>query len=170
MDAARAASCNTPAMRPKILVVDDDPITRELFRNLLKDVEADVIEARDGPEALALVHRHFFALVLLDIGMPVVSGHEVAALLRKNPHTRALPIVFITATAPADGDTAGDALGAADLLLTKPVEPDLLRALCCTLLRLYTAKQDAEAEVQFMRAEIRELRARIAELSPVDRT
>ena len=169
MDAARPASCNTPAMRPKILVVDDDPITRELFRNLLKGVEADIIEARDGPEALALVHRHFFALVLLDIGMPVVSGHEVAALLRKNPHTRSLPIVFITATASADGVT-DDALGAADLLLTKPVEPSLLRALCRTLLRLYTAKQDAEAEVQFMRAEIRDLRARIAELSPVDRT
>jgi putative two-component system response regulator len=144
-------------MHTKILVVDDDPITRELFRSLLKDV-GEVIEARDGYEALALVHRHFFSLVLLDVSMPGVGGQEVAALLRKNPHTSSLPIVFITATAPAAGATAEDALGAADLLLTKPVEPELLRALCRTLLRLYTAKQQAEAEVQFMRAEMRELR------------
>lgn len=157
-------------MCPKVLVVDDDPITRELFRNLLKDLDAEVIEARDGYEALALVHRHFFSLVLLDIGMPGVDGHDVAALLRKNPHSRSLPIVFITATAPADGATAEEALGAADLLLTKPVEPELLRSLCRTLLRLYTAKQDAQAEVQFMRAEIRELRTRVAMLSPVDRS
>ena len=157
-------------MHNKILVVDDDPITRELFRSLLKDVVADVIEARDGYEALALVRRHYFALVLLDIGMPGLGGREVAAALRKDPHTSTLPIVFVTAAALADGASDKELLGEADLLLTKPVEPTMLRSLARTLLRLYTTKQDALAEAQFLRAELREARTRLAVLAPVDRT
>lgn len=156
-------------MRPKILVVDDEPVARELFKSLLQPLDADVVEARDGHEALAAVRRHYFSLVLLDISMPGLSGHQVAAALRRDPHSSALPIIFVTATRPGEGSTPEQALGPADLLLTKPVEPDTLRALARLLLRLYVAQRGALQEVQFLRNEVRDLRARVAILAPVDR-
>jgi CheY-like chemotaxis protein len=157
-------------VRPKILVVDDEPVTRELFRTLLQAVDAEVIEACDGYEALSAVRRHFFSLVLLDINMPGLNGHQVAAALRRDPHSSALPIVFVTGTAPEDGAQAAEMLGKADLLLAKPVDPDTLRALARLLLRLYTARDQALQEVQYLRTEMREPCPRIAVPAPVDRS
>jgi putative two-component system response regulator len=165
-----ASTSRLSPMRPKILIVDDEPVTRELFKGLLQPLEADVVEAHDGYEALAAVRRHYFSLVLLDISMPGLSGHQVAAALRRDPHTSALPIIFVTATRPEGGSTPEQAPGLADLLLTKPVEPAMLRALVRLLLRLYVAQRNAVQEVQFLRNEVRDLRARGAVLGPVDRS
>ena len=156
-------------MRPQILIVDDDPIIREVYAALLGALEADVVQASDGYEALAVVRRNSFSLVLLDINMPGLSGRQVAAALRRDPHSNPLPIVFVTGEAPEDGASAEETLGKADMLLVKPVEPETLKSLARLLLRLYAERRQAIEEVQYARTELRELRARVATLAPVDR-
>lgn len=148
-------------MRPKILIVEDEPVTRELYRSLLEPI-ADVVEAADGYEALTAVRRYYFSLVFLDINMPGLSGHQVATALRKDPHARDAPIVFVTGQADAAGPGAEADYGLADLVLVKPVDAGQFRSLARLLLRLYTAQGELRQQLDLQRVELRDLRAQVA--------
>ena len=80
----------------RVLVVDDDPGVRLVCTTTLELDGFDVIEAANGQEAIALALAHAPDLVLLDISMPVLDGFGVAAALRADTRTNAIPIVFLT--------------------------------------------------------------------------
>src|SRR3712207_294937 len=83
----------TPSLSSRsILVVDDDPMLRRLVGLALRDAGFDVTEAGDGAEALSLVARGSFSLMLLDGQMPVLSGRQVLERLRADPRTATLPV------------------------------------------------------------------------------
>jgi len=69
----------------KVLVAEDNPVNRELLRELLENRGYAVVEARDGQEALRMVDETRPDLLLLDIGMPVLDGYAVARRIRENP-------------------------------------------------------------------------------------
>jgi DNA-binding response OmpR family regulator len=81
----------------KILIVDDDPDIRSLYRLVLRQEGLEVIEAASGQEALSLVKTDIPALVLLDIMMPGMDGYEVCRRLRTNPRTVQVPVLLFSA-------------------------------------------------------------------------
>ena len=81
----------------KILLVDDQPNNLLALQDILEDVEADLLTADSGNEALSLVMQHDVALVLLDVQMPGMDGLEVATLMRQVTQSKHIPIIFVTA-------------------------------------------------------------------------
>ncbi|MBF0620692.1 MAG: response regulator [Magnetococcales bacterium] len=124
-------------MKPKILLVDDMPENILATSNLLSDLDAEVVPAADGYEALAHMLDHDFAVVLLDAHMPVMDGFEVIRLMGQAERTRNLPIIMISAVLKDEDHMAeGYHLGAVDYLL-KPFRPEILRTKIKVFLDLF---------------------------------
>jgi DNA-binding response OmpR family regulator len=105
-----------------VLIADDEPSVRLLLRVNLPLSGFEVVEAANGEEALAQAREARFDLFVLDVMMPGLSGLEVAARLRAEAETSAVPFVFISARADEADVREGYALGAADYI-TKPFDP-----------------------------------------------
>ncbi len=118
----------------KILVVDDDPAIRNLIVVTLKLAGHTVTEAAGGEEALGLLAKKNFDLLVLDIMMPVTDGYEVLQRLRAMSGKAGTPVIVVTAKGhDADGLLREAASGAADHL-PKPFDPeDLERAVARVL-------------------------------------
>lgn len=111
----------TKAGAKNILVVDDEPDVRDLFREVLSMDGHSVMEAKDGPEALDLFKRSFFDLVITDFEMPEMRGDELAARLRELvPNQR---IIAVSANWQKSGNRTK-----VDLCLDKPLLIQDLRA------------------------------------------
>ncbi|MGE8357481.1 MAG: response regulator, partial [Microvirgula sp.] len=82
--------------RPTLLLVDDEPVNLQLLRHTLQD-DYRLLFARDGSRALALARAEQPDLILLDIMMPGLSGHEVCRTLKQSPSTADIPVIFVTA-------------------------------------------------------------------------
>ncbi len=110
-------------IRQRVLVVDDDADTRELYRWVFETRGFDVEEAENGAIAVALAHAHPPDLVLLDNDMPVMTGLDAARALRADPTCAAVPILMLS------GDRAGPRDAAlCDVYARKPcTAADLLR-------------------------------------------
>src|ERR1051325_135126 len=86
-------------MKPKILVVDDEPDTVEMIEFNLEANGYDVVSAFSGQEALAKARSVLPALILLDVMLPEVDGMEVCKILRRDRQTSGIPIIMLTAKA-----------------------------------------------------------------------
>jgi two-component system phosphate regulon response regulator PhoB len=109
-------------MKPKILVVDDEPEAVELVEFNLRQAGFDVVTAADGAEALKRARALLPSLIVLDLMLPEVDGLEVCKMLRHDPATAAVPIVMVTARAAEIDRILGLELGADDYI-TKPFSP-----------------------------------------------
>ena len=124
----------------RVLVVEDNPVNMMIVVAMLEQWGIEVVQAVDGRSALIEVERSVsegrpLALVLMDVQMPEMSGHETARLLRERHDAQALPIVALTAAALVSERDEALASGMNDFM-TKPIDVKLLRA---TLLR-YAAR------------------------------
>ena len=112
---------------PKILLVEDNEMNRDMLSRRLIRRGYEVVVAVDGEEGVARAESELPALILMDMSLPVLDGWEAARKLRATPATRAIPIIALTAHAMA-GDRER-ALGAGcDDFDTKPIELDRLLA------------------------------------------
>ncbi|TVZ41136.1 PAS domain S-box-containing protein/diguanylate cyclase (GGDEF)-like protein [Alteromonadaceae bacterium 2753L.S.0a.02] len=110
----------------KILVVDDLCENHRVFNNILGDLDAQIYSANSGEDAISLILRHQFAVILLDVMMPGMDGFETAHLIRINEETKFTPIIFITAMEPNEEyESRGYEMGAVDYLF-KPIKPQAL--------------------------------------------
>jgi two-component system phosphate regulon response regulator PhoB len=109
-------------VRPKILVVDDEPEAVELLEFNLKQAGLDVIAAADGAEALRKARSAALSLIVLDLMLPEIDGLEVCKMLRRDPATARIPIIMLTAKAAEIDRILGLELGADDYI-TKPFSP-----------------------------------------------
>jgi signal transduction histidine kinase len=117
-----------PAGPEGILVVDDKPANLIAAKSALEALGARVVCAESGEAALRLLLQDEFALVLLDVNMPLMDGFEVARMIRARIRSRRTPIIFITAYGREEQDVlAAYELGAVDFLF-KPFAPEILRA------------------------------------------
>src|SRR5438093_10832332 len=114
-------------MAARVLVVEDDEATRSALRALLDDAGYLCDEASDGERAVAAMRDARFDLVLLDLGLPGMSGADVHRELRRDPRTRFMPIVFLTAHSDRQVKLAELEAGAEDFI-TKPYDADELLA------------------------------------------
>jgi diguanylate cyclase (GGDEF)-like protein len=112
--------------QPTILIVDDHAANRWAMHTLLGGIGAHLIEAGSGNEALAIALEQDLAVILLDANMPGMDGYEVAELLRQEPRTAHIPVIFLTAVyRDPEHRARGYAAGAVDYL-EKPVDKHLL--------------------------------------------
>ena len=110
--------------KKRVLVADDNPVSRELIREILEYDQYEVIEAGDGREALAKVREHRPDLALLDIQMPIMDGNAVIREIRADPTLAHLPVAALTAYA-MQGDRERALAAGFSRYITKPIEiPD----------------------------------------------
>ena len=126
----------------KILLVDDRPENLHAMQVTLKPLAVDIVTASSGNEALALMLRHEFALVLLDVQMPGMDGFETATLMQGNQATRGVPIIFVTAINKDQSHVfKGYETGAVDYLF-KPLDADILLSKVQVFINLHQARLD----------------------------
>jgi putative two-component system response regulator len=134
-------NCFVP--KPKILVVDDHPFSRMTAVTLLSMEGYEVIEAIDGPSALAQVKVDDPDLLLLDVMMPGLDGYEVCRQLKQNEQTRLLPIIFLTALNDRRARLKGIEAGGDDFL-SKPFDQLELSARVRSLVQQRRLNQDLD--------------------------
>jgi CheY-like chemotaxis protein len=105
----------------RILIVDDERQNRDVLEAMLKPEGFQLLTAAGGEEALALVLQQPPDLILLDIMMPGLDGYQVAARLKRDPASKHIPIIMVTALDNRDARMRGMVAGV-DRLLTKPVD------------------------------------------------
>jgi DNA-binding response OmpR family regulator len=107
-------------LRDRVLIVEDDVGLRQLFRYALSIAGFDVHEAGDGLEALQAIDRDGFDAVILDLGLPVLSGDAVREEIAAQAHTRDIPVIVVTGQ-PGPHDHLD-----VSCILRKPVSTDRL--------------------------------------------
>ncbi|MBA3463217.1 MAG: response regulator [Deltaproteobacteria bacterium] len=134
-----------------ILLVDDDGSNLLAYEAALGPLGRTCVSVQSGMEALAKLLDQDFALILLDVTMPGMSGLETAQLLRQRPRCRGTPIIFITGMA-ASNDIVLQAYeaGAFDFVV-KPVLPEILRAKASVYLRLQERTEQVLAQAKSLR-------------------
>jgi len=134
----------TPPAKAKVnvLLVDDVATKRFALRTILAPLDENVVEASSGADALRQLLRNEFAVVLLDVRMPIMDGFETAQLIRQRPRSELTPIIFVTALDQAETDMGrGYNLGAVDFVFA-PVVPAIMRAKVSVFVELYRAQQE----------------------------
>jgi len=139
--------------RPVILVVDDTPDNLLLMANLLTD-SYTVKAANNGEKALRIARDTPPPdLILLDIMMPGMTGHQVAQALQAEPQTRDIPIIFLTAMASSEDEMRGLEMGAADYI-TKPISPPVVLARVRTQLKVKDAADFLRDQNAYLEQEV----------------
>ena len=136
-----------------ILIVDDEPVNRQVLMNHLKLQEYHVTPAASGREALEIINNQKVDLMLLDIMMPNLSGYDVCKSVRQKFSSHELPIIFLTAKTQINDLVTGFSIGSNDFL-TKPVSRDELLARVNTHLQLLEITRDLEMKVHERTAEL----------------
>ncbi|MCC5066485.1 response regulator [Xanthomonas campestris pv. raphani] len=137
----------------RILVVDDNAVTRYSVRRVLEHHQFVVEEAGTGGEGLVRLAAEAFAAVVLDVNLPDMSGFDIVRTLRAEPRTALLPVVHVSAASIATGDMITGLDAGADAYLIHPVDPNVLVATLRTLLRA----RNAEEALRLSEARFREI-------------
>ena len=140
-----------------VLIVDDRPENLLTLENMLESEELNIVKANSGKEALSLMLDYNFALVLLDVQMPVMDGFEVAELMRSNEKTKHIPIIFITAISTERKHIfKGYETGAVDYLY-KPLDLEVLRSKIQSFIEFFKHKQKLQETTQKLENTVQEL-------------
>lgn len=144
--------------------MDDRQDNLLALSTVLSGPEYEIVPAQSGKEALRLLLKEEFSLVLLDVNMPEIGGFETARLIRQRKTAAVLPILFMSAREPDDEDRReAFSLGAVDYI-GKPIIPEVLRGKVSALLDLQKRAVGLEREVQERKQELAELNARAEQL------
>ena len=117
----------------RVLLVEDEPINREIVLEYLTDAGLLVDSAADGAQAVALVRKQSYSLILMDMQMPVMDGLAATAAIRKLPFGADVPVIALTANAFASDRELCLAAGMNDFI-AKPFEPEALYVILARLL------------------------------------
>jgi CheY-like chemotaxis protein len=136
-----------------VLAVDDNAGKLLALSTILAELPVAVVTAESGREALRLLLKQEFAVILLDIRMPGMDGFETAALIRQRKNTEHTPIIFVTSFPDETHASRGYSLGAVDYVLA-PVDPEVLKTKVSVFVELYrkTAQVKLQAEILARRA------------------
>ena len=130
----------------RVLLVDDTPANLIALGAVLGPIGAELVEARSGPEAIALVEKNWFAVVLLDVQMPGMDGFEAAARIRACDRGREVPIIFLTAIHRDERFALkGYETGAADYII-KPYDAQIVRARVKAFVDLFRQRERQRRE------------------------
>ena len=142
--------------QPTLLVVDDEARNRRLLEGYLRSEDYDVLSAPDGPTALRIAREMRPDVILLDVMMPGMSGHEVCRALKQDPHTRICQVMMVTALGAVSDKIEGLDTGADDYL-AKPVRREEFLAKVRALLRARSLLGELEEAHEALAARNEEL-------------
>ena len=128
---------------PRILIVEDSPTMRALLASALEELGGSVkiTEAESGFEALRVLPRERWDLIVTDVNMPDINGLELVAFARNNGAYRHVPLIIVSTEGSERDRAKGLELGA-DAYLVKPFEPGDLREIAAELLARSRARKD----------------------------
>ena len=150
---------------PRVLLVDDRADNLLALRAVLEPLHLDLVEAASGEQALRHLLAGEFALIVLDVQMPVLDGFETARLIRGRERTRYVPIIFLTAiSGEPEHYLRGYQSGAVDYVY-KPFEPEILRAKVSVFVELWARGATIEAQRAELIDRLKELDAAHAGLA-----
>lgn len=156
------------AERANILIVDDEPKNLTVLETVLDDPGYRLVRANSGAEALLALMAEDFAVLVLDVRMPGMTGFELALMVKERRKTAGIPIIFLTAYYNEDQHVLeGYGTGAVDYL-HKPVNAAVLRSKVAVFAALHRQGRALELANQALLAEVRERRlaeARLTELN-----
>ena len=154
---------------PRILIVDDNEMNRDILVTRLGTQGYELFQAADGEEALVAAAQHLPDLILLDVMMPKLDGMEVCRRLKADPNMPFMPIILVTAKAASTDVVAGLEAGA-DEYLTKPIDQMALVARVKSVLRIKELHDQVSAQAADLATWNRTLEQRVEEqLSELER-
>ncbi len=133
--------------KENILLVDDRPSNLMVYQSILAELDQNVVIANSGEEALKLVLKQEFAVILLDVNMPTMNGFEAASLIRARKRSSRTPIIFLTAFNDETNIHQGYASGAVDFLPT-PIVPEVLKAKVRVFIELSQTRRQAALQAE----------------------
>src|SRR5438132_3408500 len=140
-----------------ILLVDDHVENLVALEALLTDLGQNLVRAASGLDALRLLLHQEFALIILDVDMPIMNGFETAALIREREKSRYTPIIFLTAINKTEQHVfKGYALGAVDYL-TKPFVAEVLRSKVTVFVELHKKQEQVKRQTNLLQQMVAEL-------------
>ncbi|MDQ1381545.1 MAG: hypothetical protein QOJ71_2264 [Actinomycetota bacterium] len=168
-DPLRPSESADPSSSVSILVVDDNAAKRLALKAVLRPLGHTIVEAESGLAALRSVMTHDFAVILLDVRMPIMDGFETAALIRTRQQSELTPIIFITAYG-SDEVVTSDlyAQGAVDFIYA-PVPPEELRAKVAVFANLFMKAAALARMAEEVRSSADQLRMMNNELTTLSR-
>ena len=110
-----------------VLVVDDEEINLDLIEEIIRDDDIKVFKALNGVEAIKASTKREYAVIIIDVNMPLMDGYELAKLIKKEIRTKDTPIVFITALQTKTNTYKAYKTGAIDFI-TKPLDPIVIKS------------------------------------------
>ncbi len=117
-----------------VLLVDDSPLALKYMSKIINDLGIDqIMKAGNGPEALQLLNKHYFDLIVTDYNMPEMDGLELVAYIRSKNNLETIPIIMVTSEQDKSRLAAIKQAGFA-AILDKPFEPDCIRKIIIQLL------------------------------------
>ena len=153
-----------------ILIVDDEPRNLAVLESILEGPKFRLIRAASGQEALLALMTHEFAVLVLDIQMPEMTGFELALMIKQRKKTARIPIIFLTAYYNDDQHMLeGYDSGAVDYL-HKPVNPTVLRSKVAVFAELHRRGRALEQANDALLAEVDERRRAEAQLKELNET
>ena len=130
-----------PEVRPNILIVDDRKENLLATEKILRHLHAGIFKANSGNEALSMVLRNRFAVVLLDVQMPEMDGFETAMLMHEHESMHGVPIIFVTAISKEERyATQAAEIGAVDYIF-KPINSEILKSKVKVYLDIYVQRE-----------------------------
>jgi len=165
----RGTSADTTAPI-QILIVDDEPKNLVVLETILDDPEYRLVRAQSADEALLALVAEQFAVLILDIRMPGMTGFELAEVIKKRKKTSQVPIIFLTAYYSEDQHVLeGYGSGAVDYL-HKPVNPQILRSKVAVFAELHRKSRDVAAANSALLTEVKERRNAEEQLRQLNET
>ena len=131
----------------RILAVDDEPFNLEIIEEILDELDFDLKVATSGPECLSMVEEYMPQIILLDVSMPQMSGYEVCKILKSNPNTAHIIVMFVSARGTVEERMEGYSAGAEDYIV-KPFGHDELRSKLNKLNQVLIDKDNLEKQVE----------------------
>ena len=139
----------------KVLIVDDVDTNRFVLRDIIQEMGHQPILAENGVQALKIVSRLQLNLVILDIAMPEMDGHEFCKIMKEKEETKDIPIVFISAFDDPSDIVEGFNIGGEDYI-TKPFIPEVVKARVKLHLKLYKASTQLQEMNRLLQTSVSE--------------
>jgi two-component sensor histidine kinase/CheY-like chemotaxis protein len=153
-----------------VLIVDDEPKNLTVLETVLDSPRYRVVRAESADTALLALLKHDFAVLILDVQMPDITGFELAQMIRERKKTSDVPIIFLTAYYNEDQHVIeGYDSGGVDYLL-KPINPAILRSKVAVLAELFLKQRQLEEANRALSAEVEERRLVQQQLSELNDT
>ena len=147
----KESGMGTYSSKMNILLVDDRSENLLALEAILDEPDYQLVKAASGSEALKHLLTTDFAVILLDVQMPLLDGFETASLIRKRKKSRHIPIIFITAINKEESYVyKGYSIGAVDYIF-KPLDADILRAKIAVFAELFRKNQQIRAQAELLR-------------------